>query len=215
MRPARRKPKTPKVFPVGEPGAPWMASAGMLIAGRAVLDGLDALAIEMEARWGADRLRLLVDAPLRERFDRQRYLTNQAVWYGDLEAVRQQGPRMMAAWRALDRVATEAGATKLNPEHWEITLADGSVAVLVPSTEHMAAVLQTAEGRSLRVYTLDEIAHLIDAFPEVSRAKETIPGMVVTSGRQKSVADPLFGVHDTSVPIDEPMNNRFNDVIPF
>ena len=42
----------------------------------------------MEAKWGCDRLRLLVGPELREKFDRQRYLLNQAIWHGDLEAVR-------------------------------------------------------------------------------------------------------------------------------
>ena len=50
-----------------------------VIAGKAHLDGVDALAAEMERKWGCDRLRLLVAADLREKFDRQRYFLNQAI----------------------------------------------------------------------------------------------------------------------------------------
>ena len=38
---------------------------------RAILDGLDPVAHEMERKWGVGRLRLLVDDSLRARFDAQ------------------------------------------------------------------------------------------------------------------------------------------------
>ena len=41
----------------------------------------------------------------REKFDRQRYLVNQAIWHGELEDVRRETGRMVNAWLALDRVA--------------------------------------------------------------------------------------------------------------
>ena len=63
----------------------------------------------MEAKWGCDRLRLLVGPELREKFDRQRYLFNQAIWHGELEAVRREANRMVVAWQTLDRAATAAG----------------------------------------------------------------------------------------------------------
>ena len=56
----------------------WARSHGTYIAGRAWLDEADATAAQMEAKWGVDRLRLLVRPELREKFDRQRYLLNRA-----------------------------------------------------------------------------------------------------------------------------------------
>ena len=44
---------------------PWMATPGMYIAGRASLDEADAVEVELELKWGRDRLRLLVDTALR------------------------------------------------------------------------------------------------------------------------------------------------------
>ena len=68
-------------------GAPaertWASTPGTYIAGQANIDGADKVAVEMEKKWGCDRLRLLVDTELREKFDRQRYLFNAAVWHGD------------------------------------------------------------------------------------------------------------------------------------
>lgn len=180
----------------------WARTNGTYIAGRAYLDGADETACEMEAKWGADRLRLLVGAELREKFDRQRYLLNQAVWHGDLEAVRRESGRMVKAWFALDAAAVAAGKTVLSKQVWEIALADGSVAAIVPSDEHARAV--NAEGRQLAVYTLDEIARLLSNYPEIAKAKLVFPGATVTAVN-RSIDDPLDAIHDTDEKLDDPI----------
>jgi hypothetical protein len=180
----------------------WARTNGTYIAGRAYLDGADETAAEMEAKWGADRLRLLVDAPLREKFDRQRYLLNQAIWHGELEQVRRESGRMVAAWVALDRAATAAGKQPLAPQVWEVPLEDGSVAAIVPSIEHAKAV--TAEGRQVSVFTLEEIARLLSGYPEIAKAKLVFPGATVTAVRRQ-VDDPLLAFRDTDEPLDDPI----------
>src|ERR1700749_2246308 len=110
----------------------WARTNGTYLAGRAYIDGADETAAEMESKWGADRLRLLVSPELREKFDRQRYLFTQAIWHGDLEAVRREAGRMVNAWQALDRAATDAGKQPLSPLVWEIPLDDKTVAAIVP-----------------------------------------------------------------------------------
>ena len=86
----------------------WNSSYGTYLSGQAAIDGADATAIEMERRWGAGRLRLLVDTPLREKFDRQDFLYRQAIHHGDLQEVQRQASRMTAAWQALGRAAEAA-----------------------------------------------------------------------------------------------------------
>lgn len=185
----------------------WARSHGTYIAGRAYLDEADLTASEMEAKWGADRLRLLVTPELREKFDRQRYLLNQAIWHGDLEGVRREAMRMVNAWMALDRAATAAGKSKLDPMVWEIAVADpahadgeGYVAAIVPTNDH--AHLVQADGRKVVVYTLEEIGRLLTAVPGVAKAKLAFPGAAVVSVK-RSIPDPLLSVHDTREPLDE------------
>ena len=103
--------------PLGAPSS-WAKTPGTYIAAHAHMDGVDALAIEMERYWGVGRLRLLVEPELRERFDRQGFMTNAAIWHGDLEQVRQQCFRMAKAWTALDGAAKAAGAVPLSPLVW-------------------------------------------------------------------------------------------------
>lgn len=190
---------SPRAMMVGERS--WARTPGTYIAGRAYLDGADETAAEMEAKWGADRLRLLVGPELREKFDRQRYLLNQAIWHGELEDIRVQSGRMVTAWYALDKAATSAGKQPIAPAVWEVALADGSVAAIVPDDERAALV--NAEGRQVAVYTLDEIGRLLSNYPEVAKAKLVFPGAAVTEIRPRSVQDPLDSIWDTKTKLDD------------
>lgn len=178
----------------------WAQSHGTFIAGQARIDEADKAAVAMEAKWGAGRLRLLVGPDLREKFDRQRYLLNRAIWHGQLEDVRHEAGRMVKAWQALDRHAEQAGAPRLLPQVLEIALEDGSVAAIVPDNE--SASLVNAEGRKLSVYTLDEIGRLLVGFPTIAKAKLSFPGAEVVRVT-RSIPDPLDAIVDTDLPIDE------------
>ena len=192
--------------PLGESHS-WARTNGTYIAGRAYIDGADETAAEMEAKWGADRLRLLVSPELRERFDRQRYLFNQAIWHGELEEVRREAGRMVNAWLALDCAAEAAGKPKLEAWVWEVALADGSVAAIVSDDASAAKV--NADGRQVAVYTLEEIGRLLSGYPDVAKAKLVFPGATVTEVR-RSVGDPLDAIWDTKEPLDE----AAGDVLP-
>ncbi len=65
-----------------------------VLAIKAVIDGVDHVAVEMENEWGVGRLRLLVGDDMRERFDRQAALFNEAVFTNDVRAVRRHGEGM-------------------------------------------------------------------------------------------------------------------------
>lgn len=180
----------------------WARSHGTYIAGRAYVDGADETAAEMEAKWGCDRLRLLVSPELREKFDRQRYLFNQAIWHGELEDVRRESGRMVNAWVALDRAAAAGGKQPLSPTVWEIPLEGGVVAAIVPDDAHAHAVV--GEGRAVSVFTLEEIGRLLSNYPDIAKAKLTFPGATITRV-SRSVEDPLKAVHDTDRPLDDPI----------
>ena len=98
-----------KQAPIPASKAPWCQTPELYYAGRAAMDGADKLAVDMEAKWGIGRLRLLVSNEWREKFDRQRNLYNEAIADGALEDVRREAARMEAAWRKLDREAAAAG----------------------------------------------------------------------------------------------------------
>ena len=180
----------------------WHETPGMYIAGQEEIDEADLVASEMERRWGCDRLRLMVPKELRQKFDRQRYKLNQAIWHGDLEAVKTEAQRMVKAWRALDKAATEDGRNQAAPEVWETTLSDGTVAVIAWDWKDAALFEAQRNGRKAEVYTLAEIGRIIEAFPEVMRAKTLFPGATVTAVRGPD-RDPLRAIPDSVSPIDD------------
>lgn len=177
----------------------WANNAAQWIAGRAAIDEVDALAHRLEQEWGAGRLRLLISTELREKFDRQRYLFNQAVWHGSLDEVQREATRMVKAWQAAERAAISAGAVKNAGEVWEIAgETTGKVFALVRHGADARAV--KADGRAVAVYTLDEVARLLEGFPAIAVAKAHFPGAEVVAVRTPN--DPLDAIADTSEPLD-------------
>ncbi len=116
---------------------------------------------------------------------------------------------MVKAWLALDLAATANGASRLSPQVWEVALEDGSVAAIVPDTDHARAV--QADGRKMAVYTLDEIGRLLTGSPGLSTAMLAFPGATVTAVR-RNPSDPLDAMRDSDRGLDEPLAN---DDIPF
>jgi hypothetical protein len=185
--------------PNAEPRA-WAKAHGTYIAGRAYLDEADKWAADMESKWGCGRLRLLVSPDLREKFDRQRYLLNRAVWHGQLEDVRRESGRMVNAWKAADSAAEAAGAAKLDPQVMEVVLDSGVVAAIVPDLQHAQFVKR--EDRRMDVYTLDEIGRLLSNFPTLAAIKESYPGAEVVRCK-RSIDDPMDSIHDTDEELGE------------
>ena len=194
----------PDPRPLGSPQS-WARTPGTYISAQAHIDGADHAAVTMEQKWGVGRLRLLVSPELRDKFDRQRYLLNQAIWHGDLEAVRVQSARMVAAWQALDKAAPTADV--LSPEVWEVALADGTVAAIVPDMAAAQAVMTS--GRHVAVYTLEEIGRILSHNTAITEAKLTFPGATVEAVRKPS--DPLNRFPDTAGGLDDPIEDLFPD----
>lgn len=147
-------------------------------------DGVQALHAGAQAKWGFERLELLVPADLRAKFRRTRlsWVTAlQAAWQADmltrdmLDAVTTKAAAMERAYAALDAAAEEAGHRPIAPWVWEAPLADGSVVAIVQTDAEVGRVI--AEGRHLAVYTVAEVGRIIDMIPEALQlAKVHFPG---------------------------------------
>lgn len=218
----KKKPEANKGIPVStRPTIPWQQTPGMYLAGKEWVDEVDLLQIELEKKWGRDRLRLLVDIPTREKFDRQRYLYKQALWEGQLEDVKREAERMMTALRTLDKRATAANQKPIDPTVWEVRLENGTVAAIVKEPDAIDRVIN--DGRYVIVYTLEEIGKLISADSFLLTAKEIFPGAEVVKVNMK-INDPFNamagidndGIFDISAPIDDVLGfEDLNDEIPF
>ena len=157
----------------------------------AYVAGVDRAAVEMETKWGMDRLPMLVSDDLRAKFNRQAASWSEAVAAAydadrvtgaQMQAVTVKAAAMQRAWAALDAFAEEAGHRAIAPWVWEARLHDGSVAAVVQTNAEASKVI--TEGRFLRVFTLEEIANVIDALGVVSLAKATFPGAKIQPTRR-------------------------------
>lgn len=161
---------------------------------QAYFEGVDHARSEAEAEWGVGRLPMLVSDDMRAKFNRQKARWSnayQAAWNSDrltaaqLADVQSAAGGMQRAFAALATAASEAGHRPIKPWVWETTLADGSVAAVVQTDAEAAHVI--AEGRCVQVYTLAEIANVIDALPPALKlAKTVFPGATVQTPHDRS-----------------------------
>jgi hypothetical protein len=219
-KPTRKPPASDRSIPTARlPSAPWLVTNGTYLSGRAAIDGADALEVELEMRWGRGRLPLLVSQDLREKFYRQKYLFSHARWKGELIDVQRESDRMIKAWKALDKAATEAGCVPIDPAVFEVTLEDGTVAAIVREPDLVNKVM--ADGRKVNVYSLEEIGRLIFAFKDVLAVKEHFPGAEIVPTKMKvenALKQPLDGegegILDPATPLDA-VDGFENADIPF
>jgi hypothetical protein len=149
---------------------------------KAILDGVDAIARQMEGKWGVGRLRLLVGDGLRIRFDAQKTKLDAAIATDEETYVRAQAEGMRRAWLALDRAATESGAQPLSPEVWECVLPASGEVVSIVLTEIEAHHV----ARESAVWTLAEIAVLIERLgDDLRQVKRAFPGSAVGEVRDR------------------------------
>lgn len=161
---------------------------------QAYFEGVELARSEAESEWGVGRLPMLVSDELRAKFHRQKTRWSnayQAAWNTDrltaaqLADVQSAAGGMQRAYVALATAASEAGHRPIKPWVWETSLADGSIAAVVQTNAEAAHVI--AEGRHVHVYTLAEIANVIDALPPALQlAKTVFPGATVQTSADRS-----------------------------
>ena len=181
----------------------WQKSYGMFITGQSYIDQVTLLAEEMECKWGAGRLRLVVGQELRDKFDRQRYLFNQAVNYGELEDVRVQSERMAKAWKALDKAADASGAVPKSPDVWDVISDHGNVYAIARNNDEAKAY--AALKRPARIFSLEEICKILDAQTFVDAVKDHFQEAEIVDYRVRAVGDVMDDVFSTSEDLDDPM----------
>lgn len=158
---------------------------------------VDAVAFDMEQKWGVGRLTLLVDPELAARFQLQAQAFNKAIYPPDglsakLAHVKQQAEATIRGWVALDRAAVAAGARSLDPATWEAKLPNGAVLAVCRSSSDAHHVARQAFGRQVYVWTLDEVARVVSQYELVNLSKEVFPGATVRSVRDPTGPAPFF-----------------------
>jgi hypothetical protein len=143
----------------------------------AALVGLDAVAVELERKWGVGRLLTLCRDNARLSFRKGWTSYHKAAVVGDHERMVAIIPGLIRLWRIADAQATEDGHQPLTPDVWEAWLPDGRVLAIARTNAEAIAVQRS--GRATVAYSMAEIARLLPKLETMDAVKQEFPGAVV------------------------------------
>ena len=167
---------------------------------RAALATYDAKVRASEVKWGIDRLPLLVEADLRDRFWAQMDVLNKAIDKGSGVEVEEAVASTIRGVEALERRAIELGAEPVSGEVWEETTPKGAVVAVCRDRAEIAKIRDS--GRIDRVYAMSEIAAIVEAFEEgkagetTKKVKSLFEGATIESVKKKSKEEIIAELND-------------------
>lgn len=138
----------------------------------------------VEKVWGIDRLPYLVGDATRLKWWRAVDALNEAIHANDADKTRSLVDNLIRGLDKLIDEATAAGHQPLSPDIWETPMQDGTTLRIVRSYPENAAHFD--DGRTVRTFTIEEIARLVEGLPGITTTKAFFPHAVVTKVRTKS-----------------------------
>lgn len=158
---------------------------------REMVRKVDAVALDMEAKWGRGLLPKLVSSLLASKFDAQANKLDHAVNTGLTVEVIKHANAMIRAWAALDAAAIEAGHKPSPAQAWRTTMEGGKALWIAKDDQEASKVIE----KGATVLTVEEVGNLL--------SKDEL-GRLVIGVKSKISAD-----------VKEPPNWKTGDEIPF
>ena len=122
----------------------------------------DRVVSEYERKWGIDRLPMLVDEALRDRYWQQMDRLNAAIEKEDPIDVEEQVAVTIRAYAALEHKATELGGRQIEQIAWTAAMKDGGVIALVRNRHDVPEMKK--EMPDALVYCIEEVAAIVNAW---------------------------------------------------
>jgi len=145
---------------------------------------LDALAVEMEAKWGRGRLQELVSPETSAKFEAAKAKLDVAIHDLDVPLVIQRSKSLMRGWSVMEKEAIEAGHEAAPPDVWYCHAPKEN-----GKDEFSCAIAKNASTANLAqtdlpVYTLDEVARIMRQYrldTLSNPVKQLFPGSEITN----------------------------------
>lgn len=140
------------------------------------IDLLDETARSYEAKWGIGNLPDMVDVELREKWDRQQDKLADAIHGGKVKEVAGLVQGSIRGYKALEDNAIGNGHTPSDPDCWDF--------VHPESGNHYRICKNITEARAATekeviVYSLQEVARILEGANLMQEIKKTFPGATV------------------------------------
>jgi len=185
----------------------------------AILTPIDEAMRRAEDKWGVGRLERLVSTDTLQAFRRGWLAWCAAIEGNDLGQAAELAPRMVKMLAIMDQRATESGAQPLSVDTYEALMPDGRVLVVCRTSAEasaigraaklgadadlppdlLAAVRQQHAGRDLVVWTMAELAQIVERYELVNQICQAWPGARITAGPITSEGDTTDWLHNDPV----------------
>lgn len=159
---------------------------------------LDAVAYEMEIKWGIGRLTELVTPTMAARFKAQQELLDQITQTNDQQGIADAAQATVRGWQAMDQEASIKGALPVFQTKWIGKAPSGQTVTIYRMPQ---ARLDNPDDDGSLVFTLDELLALVDGLPDL-----------VKQVKQAGLAAQVKAVHDGK---PEDIDWEKGDPLPF
>ena len=155
---------------------------------------VDRLAIEMDRKWGTDRLPELVSVSMSQKYGSAVAKMNAAVEAGDVEECRKRCEVVVRGLQAMDAEAERVGAQKACTDVWEVEI-DGKLFGIMRDGRGWRAIKD--QRPELELLTLREVALAYRYFREhwmgelEKAAKQSFPCAEMIDIKGKTFDDPI------------------------
>ena len=155
---------------------------------------VDRLAIEMDQKWGIDRLPELVSVSMSQKYGSAVAKMNAAVEAGDVEECRKRCEVVVRGLHAMDAEAERVGAQKACTDVWEVEI-DGKLFGVMKDGRGWRAIKE--QRPELELLTLREVALAYRYFREhwmgelEKAAKQSFPSAEMIDIKGKTFDDPI------------------------
>ena len=143
----------------------------------------DRMALEMDRKWGIDRLPALVSPETAAKYGSAIAKLNAAINASDPDDTAARAGVCIRGMHAMDREASAAGHQPMPPTIWEIEIG-GRICGIIQDNADWPVVAAHRPG--LTTYTLREVAIALDHNKNALAVKDQIPGAQITAIRQPS-----------------------------
>ena len=142
---------------------------------------LDAVAVEMERRWGVDRLVELVAPETAAKFGKVKAKLDSAIDENDPEQVAKWAAMMIKGWTALSSEAEAVGASEVGKGLRIIRHDDGRAFGLAVDQATATAAVRSGDYPNVSIWSLDEVVRVLasEEMRLANSVKDTFPGAVV------------------------------------
>ena len=155
---------------------------------------VDRLAIEMDRKWGTDRLPELVSVSMSQKYGSAVAKMNAAVEAGDVEECRKRCEVVIRGLQAMDAEAERIGAQRASTDVWEVEI-DGKLFGVMKDGRSWRTIKK--QRPELELLTLREVGLAYSWFRDnwagelEKAAKQSFPGAEIVDIKGKLFDDPI------------------------